>query len=140
MSEKDMGNPTPQTRTLSNANSSEAADVAEKQTKESPDVANLPRAAKKRPSLLLRIWCSLHITPTVVMFMVKGAVAPTIALSIYQSQAVAVNYLNFGYVMIVISITTVPILPRGQFIMNLIVSVVGMKDGSFATALTRPSS
>lgn len=125
MSEKDVTDSVPQTRTLSNANSSEAADVVEKQLKGSADAANLPPTAKDRPSLLLRIWRSLHITPTVVMFMVKGAVAPTIALSIYQSQAVAVNYLNFGYVMIVISITTVPILPRGQFIMNLIVSVVG---------------
>jgi hypothetical protein len=75
-------------------------------------------------SILTRAWKALGITPLAIMFMVKGAVAPTIAMAIYQKHSVAINYLNFGYVMIVVSITTVPILPRGQFIMNLTVTVV----------------
>jgi hypothetical protein len=75
-------------------------------------------------SILTRAWKASGITPLAIMFMVKGAVAPTIAMAIYQKHSVAINYLNFGYVIIVVSITTVPILPRGQFIMNLMVTVV----------------
>jgi hypothetical protein len=87
-----------------------------------PDaLAPLPNS---KSSLLKRSWQKLGITSLVTMFMVKGMVAPTIALAIYQRPSVAANYVNFGFVMIVVSITTVPILPRGQFIMNLIVSVV----------------
>ncbi|KAF4633791.1 hypothetical protein G7Y89_g4321 [Cudoniella acicularis] len=74
-------------------------------------------------SILTRAWKALGITPLAIMFMVKGAVAPTITMAIYQKHSVAINYLNFGYVMIVVSITTVPILPRGQFVMNLMVTV-----------------
>jgi hypothetical protein len=83
-----------------------------------------PIEAPKQPSWLVRGWKKLGFTPTVVMIMVKPAVAATIAMAIYQRQAVARNYYNFGYLSIIIAITTVPILPRGKFLVNLMVSVV----------------
>ena len=83
-----------------------------------------PVPAAKKPSVLKRAWAKLGITPFVVMIMVKPAVAATISLAIYQSQKVAVHYLNLGYLIIVISVTTVPILPRGKFLLNLFLSLV----------------
>jgi len=77
-----------------------------------------------RPSFLKRSWQKLGITEMVLMFMLKGSIAPTIALAFRERASVEANYLNFGYVSIIISITTVPILPRGKFLMNLIISVV----------------
>jgi len=112
---------------VSNPSLSEVVNSIEKKAEPTQQNGFTPSPKSKR-SLPKSLWHSLGFTPTVIMFMVKGTVAPTIALSIYQSPAVAVNYLNFGFVMIVISITTVPILPRGQFIMNLIVSVVFADD------------
>lgn len=39
--------------------------------------------------------------------MVKAAVAPTVAFAIYTRHSDADDYLNFGFVMIIVSITTV---------------------------------
>jgi hypothetical protein len=83
-----------------------------------------PTVSPAKPSILKRIWGKLGINAMVVMFMVKGAISPTIAISIYQRYSVAVNYLNLGYVMIVISILTVPVLPRGKYLMNLLITLV----------------
>jgi hypothetical protein len=71
-----------------------------------------------------RAWAKLGFNPLVIMFMIKGSLAPTICMAIYQRPSVAANYLNFGYLMIVVSILTVPMLPRGKFLMNLFVSLV----------------
>lgn len=83
-----------------------------------------PSSPAKKAPLLKRIWTKLGINPFVVMIMVKPAVAATIATAIYQSPSVAVHYQNLGYLIIVISITTVPILPRGKFLLNLFLSLV----------------
>jgi len=87
------------------------------------DVA--PSTPANKVPLLKRIWKKLGINGIVLMIMVKPAVAATIAMSIFQSQKVAVHYQNLGYLIIVISITTVPILPRGKFLLNLFLSLVG---------------
>lgn len=68
----------------------------------------------------------------VLMMMIKGALAPTIATAILQSHSVAQLYLNSGYLMIVISILSVPFLPRGKFAINMLASIVsfhGLKPG-----------
>ena len=83
-----------------------------------------PSAPSKKLPLLKRIWTKLGINGIVVMIMVKPAVAATISMAIFQSQKVAVHYQNLGYLIIVISITTVPILPRGKFLLNLFLSLV----------------
>lgn len=85
--------------------------------------ATVPTSPSK-PSILKRIWGKLGFNALAVMFMIKGALSPTIAISIYQRYSVAVNYLNLGYVMIVISILTVPVLPRGKYLMNLFITLV----------------
>jgi hypothetical protein len=83
-----------------------------------------PAIPPKKPSVFQRAWKALAFNPTTIMIMVKPAIAATIAMAIFQSHNVAKHYLNFGYLIIIVSITTVPILPRGKFIMNLLISVV----------------
>jgi hypothetical protein len=83
-------------------------------------------ASPPKPSILKRAWGKLGINAMVVMFMVKGSLPPTISTAIYQRYSVAVNYLNLGYVMIVISILTVPVLPRGKYVMNLFITLVSI--------------
>jgi hypothetical protein len=95
---------------------------------------NLPSTpSSKKPSILKRIWAKLGINGLVVMIMVKPAVAATISMAIYQSPRVAVNYLNLGYLVIIVSITTVPILPRGKFLLNLFLSVVSIFPNGWRT-------
>lgn len=69
--------------------------------------------------------------------MIKPALAAAISMAIYQIHAVAAVYLNFGYLIVIISITTVPILPRGKFLMNLFVTVVCFLDFFFGYWLSR---
>jgi hypothetical protein len=83
-----------------------------------------PSTPTKKPLLIKRIWKKLGINGVVMMIMVKPAVAATISMAIYQRKSVAVHYLNFGYLIIIVSVTTVPILPRGKFLLNLLLSVV----------------
>ena len=78
----------------------------------------------QKPPLLKRTWKKLGINGIVVMIMVKPAVAATISMAIFQSQRVAVHYQNLGYLIIIVSVTTVPILPRGKFLLNLLLSLV----------------
>jgi hypothetical protein len=85
-----------------------------------------PAQAAKKSSVLKRVWAKLGFSPLVVMIMVKPALAATISMAIYQSPRVASHYLNLGYLIIVISITTVPILPRGKYLLNLFLSLVSL--------------
>jgi hypothetical protein len=75
-----------------------------------------------------RTLAKLGFNLRVVTFMVKGALPPTICMAIYQRHSVALHYLNLGYLMIIVSILTVPILPRGKFLMNLVISLVGVQN------------
>ncbi|KAE9381490.1 hypothetical protein N431DRAFT_458077 [Stipitochalara longipes BDJ] len=84
----------------------------------------VPSTPAERPPLLKRIWKKLGINGIVVMIMVKPAVAATISMAIFQSQKVAVHYQNLGYLIIIVSVTTVPILPRGKFLLNLFLSLL----------------
>lgn len=85
----------------------------------------------QKQSRFKRGWKKLGFSPLVVTFMIKGALPPTIATAILQRQSVAQHYLNFGYLVIVISILSVPILPRGKFAMNMVASVVSFSEIEF---------
>ncbi|PVH88337.1 hypothetical protein DL98DRAFT_478193 [Cadophora sp. DSE1049] len=73
----------------------------------------------RKQFMLGRAWKKMGITPQIFMIMVKPSISAVIAMAIYQKHSVAVNYLNLGYLIIIISIITVPILPRGKYLMNL---------------------
>jgi hypothetical protein len=79
-----------------------------------------------RSSIFKRVWTKIGINGFVFMIMVKPAIAATISMAIYQKYSVAANYLNFGYLIIIVSVLTVPILPRGKFLMNLFFSIVSL--------------
>ncbi|OBT67378.1 hypothetical protein VE03_03053 [Pseudogymnoascus sp. 23342-1-I1] len=76
------------------------------------------------PSIFKRTWSKLGINGTVAALVFKGALAPLIATAIYQRKSVADIYINFGYLIIVVSILAVTILPRGKFMMNMSISVL----------------
>ena len=92
-------------------------------TRPNPPLIETP----KKPTVFRRAWTKLGMNPAVVMIMIKPAVAAVVSLAICQRHSIAVHFLNFGYLIIIVSITTVPILPRGKFLMNLIISLVSSK-------------
>ena len=73
-----------------------------------------------------KAWAGLGFTRLTVTMMIKGSLSPTIATAMYQSHSVADNYLNLGYLIIVMSLLTVPILPRGKFLQNFFISLVSL--------------
>jgi len=93
-----------------------------------PNLNHQPLKRSKKPTILTRIWRKIDMNPTVAMIMIKPAIASAISLAICQRHSVAVNFLNFGYLIIIVAITTVPILPRGKYLMNLVLSLVSLID------------
>ena len=97
--------------------------------------AQNPAPVLKKSPIWSRAWKKIALDRMAIMFMIKGALPPTICMSMYQSHGVAANYLNLGYLMIIISILTVPMLPRGKFLMNLFISLVRNYSNSPAQGL-----
>jgi hypothetical protein len=119
-----ISRPSPNNRGMNNSSSSNNSNrnIPRDMEQAGPPEVALP----SKPSVFRRMWNKLGINAFVVMFVVKGALPPTIAIAIYQRYSVASNYLNLGYVMIVISILSVPVLPRGKYLMNLLITLVSM--------------
>ncbi|KAF2138664.1 uncharacterized protein K452DRAFT_233796 [Aplosporella prunicola CBS 121167] len=67
-----------------------------------------------------------------LILMGKGALPPTICLSIYQNTAVADVYTTLGYLMGIVSILGFAIMPRGKFLQTMILNVIST---CFATSL-----
>ncbi|KAI1871436.1 uncharacterized protein JN550_004430 [Neoarthrinium moseri] len=75
--------------------------------------------APPKPGILARLGLDL---PTILM-MIKGAIAPTIAISISQSTAVAEYFTTLGYLVGILTIISVSIMPRGKFLQTLVLNI-----------------
>ncbi|KAK3069449.1 hypothetical protein LTR53_012208 [Teratosphaeriaceae sp. CCFEE 6253] len=83
--------------------------------------------SKPKESMLAkvkRIWLAkTGIDKRTYMQMFKGALAPTIAISAYQSTAWAETYTTIGYLVGIMTILSLPILPRAKFLQTMLVNV-----------------
>ncbi|OJD30580.1 mfs transporter [Diplodia corticola] len=61
--------------------------------------------------------------PTVLM-MGKGALPPTIAISMYQSTAVANEFTTLGYLMAIVSILGFAVMPRAKFMQTMLLNLI----------------
>ncbi|KAK7936689.1 uncharacterized protein PG986_015127 [Apiospora aurea] len=86
-------------------------------------------APPKKPGRLAKMGFTPIDLPTFLL-MVKGAVAPTIGIAIYQSTAVANYFTTLGYLVGIISILSVPILPRGKFLQNVVLNIIFVCAGA----------
>lgn len=94
------------------ANSGESSAHGQEQTEE------------KKPSKLKALWTKTGLDPGTLMMMFKGAIAPTIALAMYQAPAVAQEYTTLGYLVAIMSILGMPIMPRGKFIQSMLMNII----------------
>ncbi|KAF2031165.1 hypothetical protein EK21DRAFT_99917 [Setomelanomma holmii] len=85
---------------------------------------------EKKPNMIKKIWTKLGLDIGTVMMMCKAALPPTIALSMYQSTAVATHYSTLGYLVAIISILGFCIMPRAKFIQTMTMNVLGTCIGS----------
>ena len=67
-----------------------------------------------KPSLPKRVWAKIGLDRMTLELMFKGAAAPTIAIAIYQSPAIASIYTTIGYLIAIMSIVSMPIMPRAK--------------------------
>ncbi|KAK0787129.1 hypothetical protein LTR38_011790 [Friedmanniomyces endolithicus] len=77
------------------------------------------------PAKVKRIWLAkTGIDKRTYMQMFKGALAPTIAISAYQSTAWADTYTTIGYLCGIIAILSLPIQPRAKYLQTMLTNVL----------------
>lgn len=91
---------------------------------------------RKKASLLIRLWqvSGLNIGMLAIIF--KGALAPAIAIALYQSTSFADHYATLGYLVAVMSILSFGIMPRAKFIQTMLFNIIGICIGFCITLLS----
>ncbi|KAK6385065.1 hypothetical protein LTS17_002628 [Exophiala oligosperma] len=97
---------------------------------------NVPEPTPRRPGLFKRLCTKAGLDLPTFLMMLKGAVAPTIALAAYESDAWAREYTTLGYLAAIMTILTLPILPRAKFFQNLFVAIFAVCLGAAIALLT----
>lgn len=97
--------------------------------------AGVSRQKLKRPGTLEKVITKLGLDAPTVLMMFKGSVPPIVGVVIYQSDVVSSYFGSFGYLVAIITVMTVPILPRGKFIMSLVLNLLVVSLGSALSML-----
>ncbi|KAJ5577998.1 uncharacterized protein N7459_006962 [Penicillium hispanicum] len=87
-----------------------------------------------------KIWAKTGLDRPTILLMMKGALAPTITVSIYQATSVADEFTTLGYLMGVVSIFGFAIMPRAKFIQMIIFDVLAVCVAACLALLTMYSS
>ncbi|KAJ6025254.1 uncharacterized protein N7446_013835 [Penicillium canescens] len=85
-------------------------------------IGNHATAHQDGSSRWKKIAAKYGIDAPLVLLMIKGTVAPTVGVAIYQVDSVARHFSTIGYLIPIMSILTVPVLPRARFCQNLVVT------------------
>ncbi|MCJ1401597.1 hypothetical protein MMC11_004813 [Xylographa trunciseda] len=88
------------------------------------------------PSLPKRTWKKLGLSGHMLMTMLKGACPPVIALALYQSEPFATHFSTLGYLVGIMSVLSLPILPRSKFFQTMVFNVLGVCIGAAIALLT----
>ncbi|KAM7193793.1 Protein of unknown function (DUF2422) domain containing protein [Naviculisporaceae sp. PSN 640] len=87
------------------------------------DVVHVAEQKPKKPSSLERIKTKLGLDAPTLLLMLKGSLPPTLGVAIYQADAVASYFGSFGYLIPIITVMGLAILPRGKFMMSLVLNL-----------------
>lgn len=91
---------------------------------------------QKKASLLTRLWQKSGLNIGMLATMFKGALAPTIAIALYQSTSFADHYSTLGYLVAVMSILSFGIMPRAKFVQTMLFNIIGICIGFCITLLS----
>ncbi|KAI9740198.1 MAG: hypothetical protein M1834_004776 [Cirrosporium novae-zelandiae] len=94
----------------------------------------------KKPFILKRWKDKLGLDIPTLKSMLKGAIPPTVALAMYQSDAVANQYGNLGYLVAIASMLSLSVQPRAKFIQTMILDILGVCIGASFALLMMYSS
>jgi hypothetical protein len=79
-----------------------------------------------------KLFSRFGLTSQVFLQMVKGALPPTIAITMYRNLVVAQVYGNFGFLIALASILALPLQPRARFLQNIALATVWSIPNSVA--------
>lgn len=81
-----------------------------------------PEASKSLLQRAKSIWAKTGIDKRTYMSMFKGALAPTIAMALFQSDSFSSFYTTLGYLVIIMTILPVVVMPRAKFLQTMVTS------------------
>ncbi|KAJ5166764.1 uncharacterized protein N7482_005545 [Penicillium canariense] len=90
--------------------------------------------------LIKKLWQKSGLDRVTILLMMKGGLAPAIAVSIYQATDVADEYTTLGYLVAIVSILGFAIMPRAKFIQMMIFDVLAVCIAACFALLTMYSS
>ncbi|ESZ98380.1 hypothetical protein SBOR_1258 [Sclerotinia borealis F-4128] len=85
---------------------------------------------EKKPSKFKEMWGKLGLDAPTLMMMFKGSVGPTIAIAFYEADSVAKTYTTLGYLVAIISVISMPIMPRAKFFQTMILNIFAVCIGA----------
>jgi hypothetical protein len=85
---------------------------------------------QKKPGKIKKAWDGLGLDVGTVMMMGKAALPPTIAIAMFQADAVAKTFSTLGYLIAIISILGFCIMPRAKLIQTMTMNIIGTCIGS----------
>ncbi|KAI0550139.1 hypothetical protein F4679DRAFT_544134 [Xylaria curta] len=94
-----------------------------------------PESQQPKPGFVAAFLARLGLDAPTIIAMLKGALAPVIALAIYQSDAVAHEFSTFGYLVGIVAVLSLSVLPRGKFVQTLIFNLLFLCVGSAVALL-----
>ncbi|KAJ4287454.1 hypothetical protein N0V88_007640 [Collariella sp. IMI 366227] len=95
-----------------------------------------PEAQKeKKPNRVAAFIAKLGLDAPTLITMFKGSLPPTIGIAMMQAPVVANYFLTLGYLVPIISVLAMAIMPRGKFMMNLLLNVLAVCIGSAVSML-----
>jgi hypothetical protein len=103
-------------------NSNESSDSSSK-----PKQDDNNQSQNKKPTFKQKcqsLWTATGITYPRFKLMFKGALAPTIAITLYQADDFASHFTTVGYLIGITSILSLSIQPRAKFLQTMLVNVV----------------
>ncbi|KAF9894765.1 hypothetical protein FE257_006655 [Aspergillus nanangensis] len=88
-------------------------------------------ATPKKPKVTLgdrlkKAWTALGLDWPTVALMAKGAIPPTIALAIYEADAVSAYFSTVGYLIAIISVLGFAIMPRAKFVQMMLLDILAV--------------
>ena len=87
-------------------------------------------SSSRKSSIFRRAWNNMDLNLGTLMMMFKGAISPAIALAAYQSTSFADTFSTLGYLVAIISVISLPILPRSKFIQTMLLNIIAICFGA----------
>ncbi|KAK1751277.1 hypothetical protein QBC47DRAFT_80298 [Echria macrotheca] len=104
------------------------------------DHEDAPPAPAKKPNVFSKLVTKLGLDKPTLLMMFKGSLPPTIGIAMCQAPVVASYFATLGYLIPIITVLSLAILPRGKFLMNLLLSLLAVCFGAAISMLALWSS